>query len=324
VAAPDSVFADLAAEATELDQLVAGIEPARWQAATPSPGWTIAHQIGHLAEGDRLAVLALTDPVAFEAHRSELIAAAGDGTGEAAAAGDGAPEGAAAGDGTGEAAAAGDGTAGGGAAEGAVAGDSAAGSATAGFGAAADSAAADAAVLPPGELLTDWRESRTALLAALADAPAGERVPWLVTPVAPATLATTRLMELIGHGQDIRDALEVPWTPTDRIRHLARLGVRTRDFAYAARGLPPPAGEFRVELTSPGGELWEFGPPDAPQRVTGPAADFCLLVTRRRHRADLRLQAEGGDADGWLDFAQAYAGPPSPGRQPGQFPALPQ
>jgi uncharacterized protein (TIGR03084 family) len=103
--------------------------------------------------------------------------------------------------------------------------------------------------------------------------------------------------------------------------HLARLGHRTRDFAYVSRGLRPPAGEFRVELTSPGGELWTFGPEDATQRVTGPAVDFCLLVTRRRHRADLRLRAEGADADQWLDFAQAYAGPPSPGRAPGQFPA---
>ena len=53
--------------------------------------------------------------------------------------------------------------------------------------------------------------------------------------------------------------------------------------------------------------------------MTGPAADFCLLVTRRRHRADLALSADGDDADQWLDFAQAYAGPPAAGRAPGQF-----
>ena len=93
----------------------------------------------------------------------------------------------------------------------------------------------------------------------------------------------------------------------------ARLGARTRDFAYAARGLPAPAQEFRVELTAPGGSVWTFGPEGAEQRVTGPAADFCLLVTKRRHRADLRLIADGADADQWLDFAQAYAGPPSGG-----------
>ena len=55
---------------------------------------------------------------------------------------------------------------------------------------------------------------------------------------------------------------------------------------------------------------------DAPQRVTGPALDFCLLVTQRAHRADLALTAEGPDADRWLDIAQAFAGPPGDGRTP--------
>jgi len=266
VAVLDSVLADLAAEGDELDQLVAGIEPGRWQADTPADGWTIAHQIGHLAATDRFTVLAATDPAAFESQRAAL-------TGD--------------------------------------------------FDSATDSAAADAVVLPPGDLLAEWRESRAAVLTALAGVPDGQKVPWLVAPVSAATLASTRLMELVGHGQDIRDTLGVSWTPTDRIVHLARFGVRTRDFAYLSRGLQPPSSEFRVELTAPSGEQWAFGPPDGAQRVTGPAGDFCLLVTRRRHRADLRLRAEGADADAWLDFAQAYAGPPSPGRQPGQFPLAP-
>jgi uncharacterized protein (TIGR03084 family) len=166
--------------------------------------------------------------------------------------------------------------------------------------------------------LTEWRAARADLIEALGLVPPGERVPWIVAPMSPASLASTRLMELVGHGQDIRDALGVTWAPTDRIVHLARLGVRTRDFAYRSHGLEPPVQEFRVELTAPSGELWVFGQADAPQRVTGPAADFCLLVTRRRHRADLALRAEGDDADQWLDFAQAYAGPPSQGRAPGQ------
>jgi hypothetical protein len=57
---------------------------------------------------------------------------------------------------------------------------------------------------------------------------------------------------------------------------------------------------------------------DADQRVRGPAVDFCLLVTRRRHRDDLALVAEGADASEWLDIAQAFAGPPGPGRAPSQ------
>jgi hypothetical protein len=53
--------------------------------------------------------------------------------------------------------------------------------------------------------------------------------------------------------------------------------------------------------------------------VSGPALDFCLLVTQRRHRDDLALVAEGPDADHWLDIAQAFAGPSGEGRKPGQF-----
>jgi hypothetical protein len=62
--------------------------------------------------------------------------------------------------------------------------------------------------------------------------------------------------------------------------------------------------------------LWAYGPEGAPQRVTGPALDFCLLVTQRAHRADLAVEAVGPDADRWLDIAQAFAGPPGAGRPP--------
>lgn len=72
-----------------------------------------------------------------------------------------------------------------------------------------------------------------------------------------------------------------------------------------------------MELTPPdGGGVWAYGPADAPQRITGPALDFCLLVTQRAHRADLALTATGADADRWLDIAQAFAGPAGQGREP--------
>ena len=65
--------------------------------------------------------------------------------------------------------------------------------------------------------------------------------------------------------------------------------------------------------------MWTWGPEDAADRVTGPAIDFCLLVTQRRHRDDVRLVADGPAADEWLGIAQAFAGPPGPGRRPGEF-----
>ncbi|MFJ7149501.1 TIGR03084 family metal-binding protein [Streptomyces sp. NPDC100445] len=179
-----------------------------------------------------------------------------------------------------------------------------------------DEAADEGARLRPAALLARWREGRAALDRALRGAPDGSRFPWFGPPMSAASMATGRLMETWAHGQDVADALGVVRTPTDRLRHVVHIGVRARDFAFAARGLPVPAEEFRVEVTAPSGRTWAYGPPDAAQRVTGPALDLCLLVTQRAHRADLALCAEGPDADRWLDVAQAFAGPPGPGRPP--------
>ncbi|MFD3699089.1 TIGR03084 family metal-binding protein [Streptomyces sp. NPDC058646] len=180
-----------------------------------------------------------------------------------------------------------------------------------------DEGAEEGAALPPAALLARWRTGRAALGEALAEASPATRFPWYGPPMKAASMAGARLMETWAHGQDVADALGVRRAPTARLRHVARIGVRARDYAYAVRGLPAPAGEFRVELAAPDGAgVWAYGPPDAPQRVTGPAVDFCLLVTQRAHRADLALTATGADADRWLDIAQAFAGPAGPGRAP--------
>jgi uncharacterized protein (TIGR03084 family) len=131
-----------------------------------------------------------------------------------------------------------------------------------------------------------------------------------------ASMATARFMETFAHGQDVYAAAGQRAAPTDRIRHVAHLGVRTRDFAYSVRGEEPPAEEFLVELVAPGGQLHTWGPADAAQSVRGSMDDFCLLVTQRVHRDDTDLVAVGDDADHWLDIAQAFAGPSGPGREP--------
>jgi uncharacterized protein (TIGR03084 family) len=137
--------------------------------------------------------------------------------------------------------------------------------------------------------------------------------------MSPTSMATARLMECWAHGLDVADTLGVSRPLTDRIKHVAHIGVRARDYAYLIRNLPTPAEEFRVELTAPSGAIWAWGPPDATQRITGPAVDFCYLVTQRRHRDDVALVADGADAYHWLDIAQAFAGPSGEGRKPGQF-----
>ena len=127
-------------------------------------------------------------------------------------------------------------------------------------------------------------------------------------------MATARLMETWAHGLDVADALGVTQPATDRLRSIAHLGVRTRDFAFSVHGLPAPDGPFHVKLHAPGGETWEWGPADAAQRVSGSGEDFCLLVTQRRPLRELDIVAEGPDAQRWLEIAQAFAGPPGAGR----------
>ena len=46
----------------------------------------------------------------------------------------------------------------------------------------------------------------------------------------------------------------------------------------------------------------------------GSALDFCYLVTQRRPLAALDIEATGDGAQRWLTIAQAFAGPPGPGR----------
>jgi uncharacterized protein (TIGR03084 family) len=171
----------------------------------------------------------------------------------------------------------------------------------------------------PEVLLTRWKAEHAGVEKALGSIPPGQIVPWLVRPLPAMVLASAGMMELFGHGQDIADALGVQRQHTDRIRFLAEFAVRTWDFGYLARGLTAPEVEFGYDLVAPSGAIWHLGAEDAAQRVSGPAVDFCLLVTRRRHREDLSLKATGVDANHWLSIAQAYRGSAGPGRTPGQF-----
>ncbi|MFV5994510.1 TIGR03084 family metal-binding protein [Streptomyces sp. NPDC056231] len=179
-----------------------------------------------------------------------------------------------------------------------------------------DQAAEELVAVEPAALLARWRDGRERLQQALRAAPPGTRIPWYGPPMSVASMATARLMETWAHGQDIADALGAVRAPTARLRHVARIGVRARDYAFLVQGIKAPGDEFRVELTAPDGEVIAYGPEGATQRVTGPLHDFCLLVTQRAHRLDLAVRAVGADADQWLDIAQAFAGPPGPGRAP--------
>jgi uncharacterized protein (TIGR03084 family) len=142
----------------------------------------------------------------------------------------------------------------------------------------------------------------------------GAKLPWYGPPMSAASSVTARLMETWAHGQDVVDAIGATRQPTDRLRHIAHLGVRTLGWSFRVHGQLEPNMPVRVELDAPGGGRWTWGPKEAMDRVTGSAEDFCLLVTQRRHRDQTALVAQGAVADAWLDVAQAFAGPPGRGR----------
>jgi uncharacterized protein (TIGR03084 family) len=166
------------------------------------------------------------------------------------------------------------------------------------------------------QTLAWFDEARAELLQTFKGLDPKVRLPWFGPPMSAASSLTARIMETWAHTQDIADALGVTRQPTGRLRHVAHIGVGARAYSYAARGQAPPGVPVRVELTAPDGTLWTWGPANAQDRVTGPALDFCLLVTQRRHRDDLDLTIEGPAAQEWMAIAQAFAGPPGPGRPP--------
>jgi uncharacterized protein (TIGR03084 family) len=170
------------------------------------------------------------------------------------------------------------------------------------------------ASLPAAELVRCWREHRASLVTAAANASPQMRVPWYGPPMSPASFVSARLMETWAHGQDIADAIHQQRVPTARLRHIAQLAVRARPYAYRVHRRQLPDVDVHVALTAPDGTLWQYGAPDASNRVRGTALDFCLLATQRRHRDDVALNATGGAADEWLSIAQAFAGPAGPGR----------
>src|ERR1039458_1278118 len=169
------------------------------------------------------------------------------------------------------------------------------------------------------ELIEWWERAHGGMSEAFADADPKMRIPWFGPPMGALSFVTARLMETWAHGQDVADALGVNRTPTDRLRHIAHLGVRARPFSYLVRGREAPPGRIDVILAAPSGELWnwEIGASDDGEQVAsveGPAVDFCLVVTQRRNVADTALEATGDRATEWMAVAQAFAGPPGPGR----------
>lgn len=167
------------------------------------------------------------------------------------------------------------------------------------------------------DLLAWFIRARQDLLDTFARSGPRDRTPWYGPDMSVASSVTARLMETWAHGQDVYDALHLRHPTSPGLRSIAHLGVSTFAFVHTLHGREVPTVPVRVELTAPNSsEIWTWGPQDADDRVAGPAEDFVLAVTQRRHIADTALSVTGPVAQSWMEIAQAFAGAPGPGRVP--------
>ena len=169
----------------------------------------------------------------------------------------------------------------------------------------------------PSKLLTHWRHLRMHLIARLNKMSPKNRISWYGPDMSARSFATARLMETWSHAQDIFDALCIRRKNHARLKHVAHMGVTTFNWSFIIRKHKVPSITLRVELEGPSGELWEWGRPDAAEKVWGSAEEFCLVVTQRRNLKDTQLKYQGENVTKWLAMAQAFAGglqpPPLPG-----------
>jgi uncharacterized protein (TIGR03084 family) len=172
------------------------------------------------------------------------------------------------------------------------------------------------------DLLQYWRGERTALGNALSRLGQKDRLPWYGPSMSAVSFATARLMETWAHGQDVVDALKLNRPATDRLYHIAHLGNITYGWSFSNRQMEVPPVQVRVELSSPSGVIWSWGPEGAKDSIRGSVLGFCLVVTQRRHYADTDLIINGDAAEKWMAVAQCFAGPPETGPGPGKFPKM--
>ena len=172
--------------------------------------------------------------------------------------------------------------------------------------------------LAPEALLERWQGTCRELATRLGESDPGRRLPWFGPDMGVRMFTTARLMETWAHGQEIYDLMRVARVPTDRIRHICVIGVKTFGWSFANRGLEIPGPPPYLRLRAPSGAIWEWNEPSDRERIEGPAVDFCQVVTQVRNVADTALDVRGEVATRWMSIAQCFAGGPADPPRPGQ------
>lgn len=164
--------------------------------------------------------------------------------------------------------------------------------------------------IPFDELFRTWERGAELLIQGARRVDPTKRVPWYGPSMSVPSFLTARLMECWTHGHDITEATGRPAIVTSRLRHVAHIGIGARAFSLRINGMEPDGRPVFVRLDAPDGSVWQWGPPDADDRVEGEALDFCLVVTQRREPSESMLRVHGEAARSWIAVAQAFAGPP--------------
>jgi len=163
--------------------------------------------------------------------------------------------------------------------------------------------------MAPADLLADWRANAAALRETFRSTPGDPKVLWGAGPMSFDSFITARLMETWAHGLDCFAAVGREPVDTDRIRHVCHIGYRAlpHGFRRARREMPAPLDQLRLELTSPSGQSWAFGPDDAPNVVRGPAGQWARVAVQRMRPAEARgLSADGALAKQAIEVARAF------------------
>ena len=169
-----------------------------------------------------------------------------------------------------------------------------------------------------GPVLRDrWHAQAIDLADRLSVLPPDTRLKWAGPDMGVRMFATARQMEIWAHGQAIYDLMGMRRTPTDRLRNIAEIGVRTYGWTFANRGEPVPGSAPHVRLNAPSGAVWEWNDPAPENSVSGDALDFCQVVTQVRNVGDTALTVTGATARLWMSVAQCFAGPPEAPPSPG-------
>jgi uncharacterized protein (TIGR03084 family) len=172
--------------------------------------------------------------------------------------------------------------------------------------------------LSPNELLARWLATCRDMATQLGASDPDRRLRWFGPDMGVRMFTTARLMETWAHGQEIYDLKRVERVPTDRIRHICMIGVKTFAWTFVNRRLEVPGPPPRVRLIAPSGAIWEWNEKSESGRIEGDALDFCQVVTQVRNVADTALEVKGEVATRWMSIAQCFAGGPVDPPKPGQ------